>query len=206
MCLSLLAGCGSSSSSSGSSDSNSDDDSSAASTSEDAGGSETAETEAAETDGYIIDELTVSCSSDGGTFDPYTRGGWGKMAVGDLIFQYLGDLDNEGTVHWTIAKSVEAEDDGLTSMDEPYYEPKLIAPDTWQIMSSGDYHYLLVGDEEGISIDTGYGAGNLREYLEGLCGKPPSGCKTEAAGLRIPKSVSAWATSSSVGVRTPSSG
>ncbi|MCD8126449.1 MAG: hypothetical protein LUD82_02925 [Clostridiales bacterium] len=71
MCLSLLAGCGSSSSSSGSSDSNSDDDSSAASTSEDAGGSETAETEAAETDGYIIDELTVSCSSDGGTFDPY---------------------------------------------------------------------------------------------------------------------------------------
>ncbi len=114
MCLSLLAGCGSSSSSSGSSDSNSDDDSSAASTSEDADGSETAETEAAETDGYIIDELTVSCSSDGGTFDPYTRGGWGKMAVGDLIFQYLGDLDNEGTVHWTIAKSVEAEDDGLT--------------------------------------------------------------------------------------------
>ena len=39
-------------------------------------------------------------------------------------------------------------------------------------MSSGDYHYLLVGDEEGISIDTGYGAGNLREFLEGLCGKP----------------------------------
>ncbi|MCD8126450.1 MAG: ABC transporter substrate-binding protein [Clostridiales bacterium] len=45
---------------------------------------------------------------------PTTRGGWGKMAVGDLIFQYLGDLDNEGTVHWTIAKSMEAEDDGLT--------------------------------------------------------------------------------------------
>ncbi|MCD7917985.1 MAG: MBL fold metallo-hydrolase [Clostridiales bacterium] len=63
-------------------------------------------------------------------------------------------------------------DGTLTPMDEPYYEPKLIAPNTWQIMSSGDYHYLLVGDEEGITIDTGYGAGNLREYLESLCGKP----------------------------------
>lgn len=63
-------------------------------------------------------------------------------------------------------------DGTMTPMDEPYYEVKQIAPDTWQIMSSGDYHYLLVGDEEGIAIDTGYGAGNLREFLESLCGKP----------------------------------
>lgn len=63
-------------------------------------------------------------------------------------------------------------DGTLTPMDEPYYEVKQIAPDTWQIMSSGDYHYLVCGENEGISIDTGYGAGNLREFLEKLCGKP----------------------------------
>lgn len=59
-----------------------------------------------------------------------------------------------------------------TPMDEPYYEVNQIDDSTWQIMSSGDYHYLVVGDEEGIAVDTGYGAGNLREFLERLCGKP----------------------------------
>lgn len=63
-------------------------------------------------------------------------------------------------------------DGTLTPMDEPYYEVTEIAPGTWQIMSSGDYHYLLAGDEEAVAIDTGYGAGNLREFLEELCGKP----------------------------------
>lgn len=66
-------------------------------------------------------------------------------------------------------------DGSYTPMDEPYYDVELIAPNTWQIMSSGDYHYLLLGDDEGIAIDTGYGAGNLREFLESLCGK--SVCK-----------------------------
>lgn len=63
-------------------------------------------------------------------------------------------------------------DGTLTPMDEPYYEVTQLTPNTWQIMSSGDYHYLLTGDEEGIAIDTGYGAGNLREFLESLCKKP----------------------------------
>jgi len=67
-------------------------------------------------------------------------------------------------------------DGTFTPMDEPYYEVTQIAPDTWQIMSSGDYHYLVVGDEIGVSIDTGYGAGNLREFLEKLCGKPVPWC------------------------------
>lgn len=63
-------------------------------------------------------------------------------------------------------------DGTLTPMDVPYYEVTQINENTWQIMSSGDYHYLLVGDEAGVAIDTGYGAGNLREFLEKLCGKP----------------------------------
>lgn len=63
-------------------------------------------------------------------------------------------------------------DGTLTPMDVPYYEVTQINEVTWQIMSSGDYHYLLAGDESGVAIDTGYGAGNLREFLEGLCKKP----------------------------------
>ncbi len=43
-------------------------------------------------------------------------------------------------------------------------------------MSSGDYHYLVEGDEEGIAIDTGYGAGNLRSFLEDLIHKPVPCC------------------------------
>ena len=63
-------------------------------------------------------------------------------------------------------------DGSMTPMDEPYYEVTRIAPHTWKIMSSGDYHYLLEGDDEGIAIDTGYGAGNLREFLESIIQKP----------------------------------
>ena len=64
------------------------------------------------------------------------------------------------------------EDGTLLPWDEPHYVVKQIADDVWQIASSGDYHYLVAGEEEAIAIDTGYGAGNLREFLENLCGKP----------------------------------
>ena len=63
-------------------------------------------------------------------------------------------------------------DGSLLPMDEPYYEAELIAPDTWKILSSGDYSYLLAGDGQGLLIDSGYGAGNIREYCEQLCGLP----------------------------------
>ncbi len=110
LCLGLLSACGSS-----------DDSSETEAETEAETETETeteAETEddsaaAAATEGYVLDSISVSCSSDGGTFDPYTRGGWGKMAVGDLLFQYLGDVDNEGNPHWTIAKDVEMSDDEM---------------------------------------------------------------------------------------------
>ncbi len=64
-------------------------------------------------------------------------------------------------------------DDGtLQPMDKPYYRSKLIAPGTWQIESDGDYSYLLEGDNEALAIDTGYGAGNIRAYLQTLTKKP----------------------------------
>lgn len=63
-------------------------------------------------------------------------------------------------------------DGSLRPMDEPHYEAEPIGEGVWKIVSSGDCHYLLAGEEAGIAIDTGYGAGDLRAYLEGLCGKP----------------------------------
>ncbi len=63
--------------------------------------------------------------------------------------------------------------DGTYShMDEPYFEAEQIAPNTWKVFSSGDYSYLLAGETEAIAIDTGYGAGNIREFMQTLTDKP----------------------------------
>ena len=64
------------------------------------------------------------------------------------------------------------EDGTLTPMDVPYYRSKLIAPGTWQIESDGDYQYLIEGDNEALAIDSGYGAGNIRAYMQTLTNKP----------------------------------
>lgn len=64
-------------------------------------------------------------------------------------------------------------DDGTFShMDEPYFRAEKIAEGTWKILSSGDYSYLVEGENEAVSIDTGYGAGNIREFLQTLTDKP----------------------------------
>lgn len=69
-------------------------------------------------------------------------------------------------------KYVKYEDGQVLPMDVPHYVAEKITPNTWKIASCGDFHYLLIGDGEAITIDTGYGAGNLREYLEHLGGVP----------------------------------
>lgn len=63
-------------------------------------------------------------------------------------------------------------DGSYSHMDEPFFQAELIAPNTWKVLSSGDFSYLVAGDKEGIAIDTGYGAGNIREYLQTLTDKP----------------------------------
>lgn len=83
---------------------------------------------------------------------------------------------------WTPTKSIDfsakhevlirSEDGTLTPMDVPYYKSELIAPGTWKIESDGDFSYLIEGDNEALAIDTGYGAGNIREYLQTLTKKP----------------------------------
>ena len=69
---------------------------------------------------------------------------------------------------------LEDEEGGLQRMSEPYFRAKSIAPGTWQILSDGDYSYLVEGDDEALLIDSGYGAGNIREYCSTLTDKPVS--------------------------------
>lgn len=64
------------------------------------------------------------------------------------------------------------QDGTYSPMDEPYFRAELIAPDTWRVLSSGDYAYLVAGENEAIAIDTGYGAGNIREFMQTLTDKP----------------------------------
>lgn len=64
-------------------------------------------------------------------------------------------------------------DDGsLNRMDEPYFKSWKLAGGVWRILSSGDYSYLVEGDDEALAIDSGYGAGNIREYMQTLTDKP----------------------------------
>ncbi|MCD8368653.1 MAG: MBL fold metallo-hydrolase [Clostridiales bacterium] len=63
-------------------------------------------------------------------------------------------------------------DGSLSRMDEPYFKAEEIAPGTWRILSSGDHSYLLEGDEEALAIDSGYGAGNIRAFMQTLTQKP----------------------------------
>lgn len=64
------------------------------------------------------------------------------------------------------------DEEGLrVPMSEPYYRVVEIAPGTWRILSDGDYSYLLEGDGEGLLIDSGYGAGNIRNFCEELIKK-----------------------------------
>ena len=64
---------------------------------------------------------------------------------------------------------IEDEEGNRTPMSEPYYRVLEIAPKTWRILSDGDFSYLLEGEEgDAILIDSGYGAGNIREYCKSL--------------------------------------
>lgn len=63
-------------------------------------------------------------------------------------------------------------DGTFSPMDEPYFRSEQVAPGTWKILSAGDYSYLVEGENEAAAIDTGYGAGNIREFLQTLTNKP----------------------------------
>lgn len=83
-------------------------------------------------------------------------------------------MNTKRTIDWSCKHDVLlVNDDGTFSpMDEPYFRSVEIAPNTWRILSAGDYSYLVAGDKEAVAIDTGYGAGNIREYMQTLTDKP----------------------------------
>ncbi|SDO12769.1 MBL fold metallo-hydrolase [Acetanaerobacterium elongatum] len=67
---------------------------------------------------------------------------------------------------------IEDEEGNIQPMDEPYFKAKEIAPGTWQVLSDGDYTYVIEGDDEIIAIDSGMGAGNIRAFCQTLSNKP----------------------------------
>ncbi|MCD8076237.1 MAG: MBL fold metallo-hydrolase [Lachnospiraceae bacterium] len=67
---------------------------------------------------------------------------------------------------------IEDEDGNIQPMSEPYFRAKEIAPGTWQVLSDGDYTYVLEGEEELLCIDGGSGAGNIRAFCQTLSTKP----------------------------------
>lgn len=52
------------------------------------------------------------------------------------------------------------------------YGKWMTAPDTYTIAFGNVYCYLVVGDKQALLFDTAYGAGNLREFVEGITDKP----------------------------------
>lgn len=67
---------------------------------------------------------------------------------------------------------IEDFDGALRPMDEPYFKAELLAENTWQVLSDGDYSYLLAGDADTLLIDSGYGCGSIRKFCEELTGRP----------------------------------
>lgn len=67
---------------------------------------------------------------------------------------------------------LEDEEGLLVPMNEPYFRAWEIAAGTWKILSDGDYSYLLEGEDEALVIDSGYGAGSIRDFCRTLTEKP----------------------------------
>lgn len=63
-------------------------------------------------------------------------------------------------------------DGTFSPMDYPFYQAKYLGAGVWQILSDGDYIYLVEGEKEALVIDTGYACGNIRKFCQGLTDKP----------------------------------
>lgn len=63
-------------------------------------------------------------------------------------------------------------DGSLAPMDEPWYEAVKVRDGVWKVLGDGDYVYLVEGGNEALAIDTGYGAGNVRAFLQSLTDRP----------------------------------
>jgi hydroxyacylglutathione hydrolase len=57
-------------------------------------------------------------------------------------------------------------------MSETIFHSKLIGASTWLIQGDGSNSYLVVGNERGVVIDTGFAIENLQKYAQTLTEKP----------------------------------
>lgn len=67
---------------------------------------------------------------------------------------------------------IKNEDGTRIPMDQPYFISEKVAPGTWKLLTDGDFFYLVEGENEALAIDSGYGCGNVREFLQTLTEKP----------------------------------
>ena len=64
--------------------------------------------DAVRSDTYLRETVTIGSNSDGGSFNPYSRAGWG-CSTG--IFQPLANTDSNGVMRLCMIKSYEKVDD-----------------------------------------------------------------------------------------------
>ena len=97
---------------------------------------------------------------------------WAKAyqieAIREWLFKQYRTLDFSAK-HEVLIRN---EDGSLQPMDQPYFKAVQVAPGTWQILSDGDYSYLVEGEDEAVVIDSGYGSGNIREFCKTLTDRP----------------------------------
>ena len=57
-------------------------------------------------------------------------------------------------------------------MSNTIFQSRPICTNTWLIQGDGSSSYLVVGDERGVVIDTGFATENIQEYAQSLTDKP----------------------------------
>ncbi len=67
---------------------------------------------------------------------------------------------------------IEDEEGDICPMSEPYFKAKKLADGVWQVLSDGDYTYVVEGDDELLCIDGGNGVGDIRAFCQTLSDKP----------------------------------
>ena len=82
---------------------------------------------------------------------------------------------NMGPLDFSKFKDILLEDpDGdIRPQSEPYFKATKLAEGVWQVLSDGDHIYVLEGDDELICIDSGIGAGSIRDFCQSLCPEKP---------------------------------
>ncbi len=81
----------------------------------------------------------------------------------------MGPLD----LSFLSGELIEDREGNIQPQSEPYFKATELADGVWAVLSDGDYTYVIEGDDELIAIDSGMGAGSIRDFCQSLRpGKP----------------------------------